>query len=196
MKTIFATAIKNFLDIPEEELRKILNMALGQGGDFSEIYLEYKTFNFINMEEDIIKETAESISQGMGIRVIASDRTGYGYTNDLSFMKMKKAAETAASIAQSHRLQSSKVFVERPLAQNFYPVKIPAHRETCSCQRSADSWQARQGKCGSYPQNPLTQNTYASSATRAAKACKANSECSRWMKSSPRVFSLMCRVLG
>ena len=129
MKTIFATAIKNFLDIPEEELRKILNMALGQGGDFSEIYLEYKTFNFINMEEDIIKETAESISQGMGIRVIASDRTGYGYTNDLSFMKMKKAAETAASIAQSHRLQSSKVFVERPLAQNFYPVKIPAHRE-------------------------------------------------------------------
>ena len=92
MKTNLPKEFKNHFNISEEEFQKILNTALLQGGDFSEIFLEYKTFNFINMEEDIIKETAESISLGMGIRVLSGERTGYGYTNDLSFPKMKKAA--------------------------------------------------------------------------------------------------------
>jgi len=129
MKTKSTLAFKDHFNISEEELRKILNTALLKGGDFSEIFLEYKTFNFINMEEDIIKETAESISLGMGIRVLAGDRTGYGYTNDLSFFKMKKAAITASSIAQNNQLNTSNVLKFRSQAQNYYPVKKPAHNE-------------------------------------------------------------------
>ncbi|GAG15582.1 unnamed protein product, partial [marine sediment metagenome] len=122
MKTKSTLAFKDHFNISEEELRKILNTALLKGGDFSEIFLEYKTFNFINMEEDIIKETAESISLGMGIRVLTGDRTGYGYTNDLSFFKMKKVAITASSIAQNNQLNTSNVLKFRSQAQNYYPV--------------------------------------------------------------------------
>lgn len=129
MKTKSTLIFKDHFNIPVEELRKILNTALLKGGDFSEIFLEYKTFNFINMEEDIIKETAESISQGIGIRVLAGDRTGYGYTNDLSFSKMKKAAITASSITVNNQLQIANALKFRSQAQNYYPVKIPAHNE-------------------------------------------------------------------
>jgi len=129
MKTKSTIIFKDHFNISEEELRKILNTALQKGGDFSEIFLEYKTFNFINMEEDIIKETAESITLGMGIRVLAGDRTGYGYTNDLSFSKMKKAASTASSIAQNNQLNTSNVLKFLSQAQNYYPVKKPAHNE-------------------------------------------------------------------
>ncbi len=129
MKTKSPIEFKDHFNLSEEELRKILNMALLKGGDFSEIFLEYKTFNFINMEEDIIKETAESISQGMGIRVLAGDRTGYGYTNDISFSKMKKTAITASSITQNNQLNTSNVLKFRSLAQNYYPVENPAHNE-------------------------------------------------------------------
>ncbi len=130
MKTKSPIQFKDHFNIPKEELRKILNTALLQGGDFSEIYLEYKTFNFINMEEDIIKETAESISLGMGIRVLAGDRTGYGYTNDLSFSKMKKAAITASSITQkNHPLRTSNLLELRHQDHNYYPVNRSAHDE-------------------------------------------------------------------
>jgi len=118
---------KNHFNISEEEIRKILNAALLQGGDFSEIYLEYKTFNFINMEEDIIKETAESISIGMGIRVLSGERTGYGYTNDLSFPKMKKAAITASSITQKNGpIRTSNLLEFRPPDHNYFPANKPA----------------------------------------------------------------------
>lgn len=129
MKTKSTLIFKDHYNIPLEDLRKILNTALSRGGDFSEIFIEYKTLNFINMEEDIIKETAESISLGMGIRVLAGERTGYGYTNDLSFSKMKKAAITASSITMNNQLNTSNVLKFRAQAQNYYPVKIPAHNE-------------------------------------------------------------------
>ncbi len=82
------------------DLRAALGVALSSGGEFAEIFMEHRSYDFINMEEDIIKETAESVSLGMGIRVIRGDRTGFGYTNDLALDKVRKTAETAAAIAR------------------------------------------------------------------------------------------------
>ncbi len=82
------------------DLRAVLGAALSSGGDFAELYLEHRTYDFINMEEDIIKETAEAVSLGLGVRVLRGDRTGFGYTNDLSPDKIRKTALTAAAIAR------------------------------------------------------------------------------------------------
>lgn len=127
---LYNANIKERIAIPLENLQKILNIALSSGGDFSEIFLEYKMYNSINMEEDIIKETAESISLGLGIRVISGEKTGYGYTNDLSLEKIKKIALTAASIA-SGKLQKNSSFLNSfSIKHNFYPVLNPAHKES------------------------------------------------------------------
>jgi TldD protein len=123
-----ALPYEDHFKITKEDLQKILKIALSRGGDFSEIFLEYRGYSFINMEEDIIKETAESISVGMGIRVLAGEKTGYGYTNDLSFEKMKRAALAAASIASDgspHKSLSLKLARSRP---TLYPLLNPAHR--------------------------------------------------------------------
>ena len=80
--------------VTKNELKNVLTLAKSRGGDFSELYFQYKISNSINMEEGIIKETAESISVGVGIRVLVGEKTGYGYTNDLSFEAMKNAALT------------------------------------------------------------------------------------------------------
>ena len=90
----------NHFGLSPADLRGILEAALSSGGDFAEIFMEYRTYDFINMEEDIIKETAEAVSLGLGIRVIRGDRTGFGYTNDLALEKVRKAALTAAAIAR------------------------------------------------------------------------------------------------
>jgi TldD protein len=129
MKNQPSLAYKDYFRIPPDDLQKILNTALSRGGDFSEIFLEYKIYNLINMEEDIIKETAESISLGSGIRVISGEKTGYGYTNDLSFEKIKKAALTAASIASSRKTKNASPLFPVPIGHNFYPVKRPVHKE-------------------------------------------------------------------
>lgn len=112
------------------ELKKVLNLALSRGGEFAEIFLEYRIYNFIHMEEDLIKETAESISLGAGIRVLSGDKTGYGYTNDLSLEKINKAALTAASIAGAPQKGSLNVNLDPPAKpdHNFYPVLLSPHK--------------------------------------------------------------------
>jgi TldD protein len=130
MKESELIPFEEHFQLSQHELRKILNIALSRGGDFSDIFLEYRIYNLINMEEDIIKETAESISLGLGIRVISGEKTGYAYANDLSAEKIKKAALVAASIASSRAQRSVPCFRQAQLSHNFYPVLEPAHKES------------------------------------------------------------------
>lgn len=121
-------AFEDHFQISDAERKNLLELALSRGGDFAEVYCEYRVYSFINMEEDIIKETAESISLGLGVRVISGEKTGYGYTNDLSLDSTRKAALTAASIADSDRRASLAGFQRTVLSDDRYPLTQPAHR--------------------------------------------------------------------
>ncbi len=128
MKKISSLEFENHFPLSREDLQKILNLSLSQGGDFSEIFLEYKTYNFINMEEDIVKETSESISLGLGIRVLSGEKTGYGYTNDISVEKVRKTALTAASIASTPGERNSASLNPASFPHNYYPVRESFHK--------------------------------------------------------------------
>lgn len=134
------------------DLRAALGVALSSGGDFAEIFMEYRTYDFILMEEDIVKETAEAVGLGMGIRVIRGDRTGFGYTNDLSPEKVRKAALTASAIARGRagggappvpvlrdRTRASAVCaVRRPASEASLREKIGLVREAYAAARESD----------------------------------------------------------
>ncbi len=47
----------------------------------------------------MVKSAAQGVSMGVGVRVIAGERTGYAYSDDLSPEKIRKAARVAAHIA-------------------------------------------------------------------------------------------------
>jgi TldD protein len=114
--------------LSKEDLIRILGLALSSGGNFAEIFLEYRAYNFVMMEEDIIKETAESISLGLGIRVVIGEKTGYGYTNGLSFEKIKRAALSAAAIVSSPTAVRAIDLRRMPIAHNYYRAGEVPHR--------------------------------------------------------------------
>ncbi len=118
---------RDHFGLDSEDLRKVLGFALSRGGDFADIYLEYRRYSSILMEEDIIKETAESIVLGAGIRVIRGDQTGYGYTNDLSPDKIRQAALSASAIALSGNSGKTRPLKDRPFAHNYYATAAAPH---------------------------------------------------------------------
>ncbi|MFQ5721671.1 MAG: PmbA/TldA family metallopeptidase, partial [Candidatus Aminicenantales bacterium] len=130
MEKSLSTALEKTFNLNLANLYHILNLALSQGGDFSEIYLEHSIYSYINMEDDIIKETAENISQGLGIRVISGEKTGFGYTNSFSLNKVRKVAQTAASIANHTKSISISQLIPLQMQHNFYPIQIPARETT------------------------------------------------------------------
>jgi len=111
-----------------DDLRRILALALSRGGDFADLFLEYKAYGSIYMEEDIIKDTAESIVMGLGVRVIKGDRTGFGFTNDLAADKVQKAALSASAIAHSKSLSEPRSLRPKSYAHQYYPLAEAPHR--------------------------------------------------------------------
>lgn len=120
---------KDRLSLGPAEYEDVLGVALSRGGDFAELFFEYRSHTSILMEEDILKETAESVSLGLGVRVWSGEQTGYGYTNDLSPERMRKAARSAASVALAggEAKRSSALVPGRSLS-GIYDQTDPASR--------------------------------------------------------------------
>src|SRR3981189_2488282 len=85
--------------LTERDLESYLGEALSAGGEFADLYFEYIATTSIGMDEGIVKSATEGVSLGVGIRVIAGERTGYAYSDDLSPEKIRQAAKGAARIA-------------------------------------------------------------------------------------------------
>ena len=118
----------NCFNLDPSDIKKVLQLALASGGQFAEIYLEHRSYDFVNMEEDIIKETAESVSLGLGVRVLSGDKTGFGYTNDLALDKVQQAARTAAAIASGKSKARPARFRDKRLTKNVYRVTKPSDK--------------------------------------------------------------------
>src|ERR1700748_31200 len=85
--------------IDEETSRKLLTLALSRGGDYADLFFEYDVAGSYSLEEGILKAAGRSVSQGLGVRVMKGDATGYAYAQHLTQAAIQRAARTAAAIA-------------------------------------------------------------------------------------------------
>jgi TldD protein len=114
--------------ISERDLERYLGEALARGGDYADLYFEYLYTSQIGMDESIVKTATQGVSLGVGLRVVAGERTGYAYTDDLGPEKILRAARVAACIAEGPGRTEAAGLIEVP-RRDFYPV-FPAPSET------------------------------------------------------------------
>jgi TldD protein len=117
----FAPGAKEAVDA--ETIRKLLNAALSHGGDYADLFFEYRASGSVTFDEGITRSASRGVSMGLGVRVQKGDSTGYAHVEDLSFESMLRAAQTAARIASG----AQGVVVEK-----VTPVTIPSRYELSS----------------------------------------------------------------
>jgi TldD protein len=88
-------------NISVSDIESLLGVALSRGGDYADLYFEYATLNSLNLEEQLIKLANRAARLGVGVRVISGEKTGYAYCDEIDVAAIRKAALTAAQIAQS-----------------------------------------------------------------------------------------------
>jgi TldD protein len=112
--------------LTEASLSQYLAAALAEGGEYADLYFEHTTSSSLLVDESLVKTATEGISMGCGVRVLAGERTGYAYTDDLAPEKILKAAKIAARIASGPAHVSTVGLSERDTQHNFYPVAHPS----------------------------------------------------------------------
>ena len=107
--------------ITQQDLERYLSEALSQGGTYADLYFEYLSTSAISIDESMVKSASQGVSLGVGVRVIAGERTGYAYSDDLSPDRIRKAARVAAHIAKGPATVE-KVSLNEGRRRNLYPV--------------------------------------------------------------------------
>jgi TldD protein len=111
--------------IDTEIAQRLLGIALERGGDYADLYFEYRVGADVILEDEKIKTLGRGITMGVGVRVLRGDATGYAYSEDLSFERMAQAARTAAQIAAGGGAPEA-VPVAPVSLPDFYPVISPS----------------------------------------------------------------------
>ena len=106
-------------------IRRLLGAALGRGGDYADLYFEYRAGADFSFEEEKVKSVGRGITLGLGVRVLKGEATGYAYCEQLDPAAMERAASTAAAIAASGASPPPER-VTPIVVPDFYPVAVPS----------------------------------------------------------------------
>lgn len=110
--------------LSRNELEKILEAALEEGGDFADVFLEKKITTGIGCEDNKIERVNTGIDIGAGVRVISGTTTSYAYTNDLSIHSLLQIANVASRAAKSGR-QIKPIKINKKVPQFDFKIELP-----------------------------------------------------------------------
>ncbi|HWO18345.1 MAG TPA: metallopeptidase TldD-related protein [Kofleriaceae bacterium] len=105
---------------------RLLALALEAGGDYADLYFEFRVSADYVLEEEQIRTLGRGITLGLGVRVTKGDATGYAYCEDLAWEKMAHAAKTAGQIAAGGGHKPVSVDLQSVPTPSFYAVATPS----------------------------------------------------------------------
>ena len=106
------------------DLQGLLAKVMGGAIDHADIYMQAACSEHWLLEDGIVKEGSFNISQGVGIRAMSGEKTGFAYAEDLILPALEKAAGAARSIA--HSGQTGQLCVAKvTLPHTVYPSVNP-----------------------------------------------------------------------
>ncbi|MFQ5597323.1 MAG: metalloprotease TldD [Nitrospiria bacterium] len=112
--------------LSNDSLESTLGRVLGKRIDYADLYFEYEVGEFLSLEEGIVKKISKDISQGVGVRAISEEKTGYAYSDEISTNHLSHAAKTARYIAEAGSGSASvPIHQTDVLRHNLYPVETP-----------------------------------------------------------------------
>ncbi len=108
--------------VSEEMIRQTMAEALSKGGDYCDIYFQHSISEYIGLEDNAVNRAYSNIDMGVGIRVLKGNQTGYSFTEVITPDALKKAARTAANIA-NHNKEFKQISFQEHFPANYYPIK-------------------------------------------------------------------------
>ncbi len=116
--------------IEEAVIGRVLGVALRNGGDFAEVFVEDKRSSSGLLDDGKVEELTSGRDRGAGIRVVVGETTGFAHTADLTEEGLRAAAEAAAGAARSggggvRTVSLERQEVSRGYDIESYPSEIP-----------------------------------------------------------------------
>ena len=86
--------------LTESDLSSVLGKLTGKHVDSADLYFQSVRQESWSLEDGIVKEGHYHIEQGVGVRAVSGEKTGFAYSDELILPALTQAATTARAIAR------------------------------------------------------------------------------------------------
>ena len=87
--------------LDEGHLGEVLSQLLGPGIDDGDVYMQCARHESWALEDGIVKEAGFGIDQGVGVRAVSGEKTGFAYSDDIALPALIDAGRAARRIARA-----------------------------------------------------------------------------------------------
>ncbi|OOG25893.1 metalloprotease TldD [Thioalkalivibrio denitrificans] len=105
MSDILQVAKQQFMEpagLSEGDLDRALGGLMGPGIDAGDLYFQLTRHESWSLEDGIVKDGSYNIEQGVGVRAISGDKTGFAYSDDIRMPTLLEASAAARAIARQN----------------------------------------------------------------------------------------------
>jgi TldD protein len=88
-------------ELDENRIARVLGDVMGHAVDYTDIYFQLTREESWALEDGIVKDGAHSIEQGVGVRALAGEKTGFAYSDEVMLPALLEAAHAARAISRS-----------------------------------------------------------------------------------------------
>ena len=135
MTTDALTLARQQLLIPaglgEADLHAALSRLLGCAIDSGDLYFQQRRAESWGLEDQQVKNASHAIQQGVGVRAISGEKTGFAYSDEIVMPALLEAANAARAIARQGQTGRLPVW-HTPQPSTLYPPLDPL--ETLSAE--------------------------------------------------------------
>ena len=150
MDSLIAQAERRLLapgGLAASDLDRVFSQLMGPSIDAADLYFQHSRSESWLLEEGIVKDGSHSIEQGVGVRAIAGEKTGFAYSDEIVLPQLLEASRAARAIAQDGNGAGQPLALHG--ARQLYPAidpveslpnpdKIAVMREVDAYARSRD----------------------------------------------------------
>ena len=125
------------------DLERVFAQVMGPGVDAADLYFQRSRSEQWVLEDGIVKDGTHAIEQGVGIRAISGEKTGFAYSDEIVLPALVEAGRAARAIAregQAHPGQALKVASGRSLYRPLDPLDSLGNAAKVDLLRQVDAF--------------------------------------------------------
>ncbi len=126
MDSLLATVEHRLLTpggLTASDLERVFGQLMGPGIDAADLYFQHSRSESWHLEEGIVKDGSHSIEQGVGVRAMAGEKTGFAYSDEIVLPQLLEATRAARAIARDGKGAGTPLAVRS--ARALYPAIDP-----------------------------------------------------------------------
>jgi TldD protein len=100
MLTLARKSLLEPAGLGETELMRLIGQLMSGSVDYGDLYFQYSRHESWSLEEGKVKSGSHSIEQGVGVRAVAGEKTGFAYSDEIVLPALLEAAGAARAIVQ------------------------------------------------------------------------------------------------